>query len=504
MWVSVRRSDLTKTLLLLLLSGISGACASAGPAPAGVQVAIEATDDAFVRADGSRIAHSGDLEAWGTGGAWLVWMQDDDPQLYVAPVDASGGQSTHRIESPLEAEAICLAPRGQGEAYDLFLGDGDGQLVHFWMRVDEGVQLQEVRRLWTNIDVEDCWIEGDSVVIDNGPLGLTAYAVDEEHDPILSAGRRSVLARTDDVPGVTAAFETEPVGSLGDAADDPAILVDGDITWIAGTDKRWGLRIYDLQGDEIHALDRGRLNNVDAVPTDFGFLLAASNRTQRSIDLFGASPAKDRFAFVTHIPITVNDPYGLCMGIRGDAVSIFVGGTDGEVQHWQVSPKGVEARQLETLNFESQTEGCVYDAESDHLYIGEEAVGAWQIDLGTGDRTLFAPVDDELVVADLEGLDICSANGERVLVGSSQGDDSYVVWPLSGAGETLKFRIVADPAMGLDGASETDGLACNNQPMPGYPRGLLVVQDGRNRAPGETQNFKAVDWRKIETRFNAR
>jgi 3-phytase len=62
----------------------------------------------------------------------------------------------------------------------------------------------------------------------------------------------------------------------------------------------------------------------------------------------------------------------------------------------------------------------------------------------------------------------------------------------------VKLRISANHAAGIDGVSETDGLAVTQRPLPGYPRGILVVQDGRNRAPAEPQNFKIVDWRAIE------
>ena len=62
----------------------------------------------------------------------------------------------------------------------------------------------------------------------------------------------------------------------------------------------------------------------------------------------------------------------------------------------------------------------------------------------------------------------------------------------------LKFSVTADADIGVDGAEETDGVAVTSRALPGYPRGLLVVQDGFNRMPNETQNFKAVDWRRVE------
>jgi 3-phytase len=304
---------------------------------------------------------------------------------------------------------------------------------------------------------------------------------------------------------ITPTKETEPVGSSGDAADDPAILVaDQDHTWIVGTDKKWGLIAYDLDGQPQASIARGRLNNVDAVPTADGFLLAATNRTTHSIDLFKAEPRQSKFDYLRSIPVSLDDPYGLCMGQHGNRVLIFAGGKDGEVQMWEL-PAEAEPNLAETLRFDSQTEGCVYDPGQHQLFVGEEERGVWQIDLTTGQRHLFAATEDGVLVADVEGMDLCELNQERVLVVSSQGDDSFVILTLDVPhGGGTKFKIVANEKLGIDGASETDGLACNNAAINGYPQGILVVQDGRNRAPDANQNFKIVDWRAIHTAVQGR
>ena len=52
--------------------------------------------------------------------------------------------------------------------------------------------------------------------------------------------------------------------------------------------------------------------------------------------------------------------------------------------------------------------------------------------------------------------------------------------------------------MGIDGASETDGLEVTSANLGGpWSQGLLVVQDGRKRMPESTQNFKLVPWADI-------
>lgn len=307
-------------------------------------------------------------------------------------------------------------------------------------------------------------------------------------------------AGPDAVPEVRPAMETTPVGRTGDAADDPAILItDRDTVWLAGTDKQVGLRIYNLQGDEIHVLKTGRLNNVDAVALDDGaFLVAASNRTTPAIDLYLAQPDRDRIALVNRIPLDFVDPYGLCMATMAGRISVFVGDKTGIVQRWALDDEHAGSmRQVYT--FDSQTEGCVVDTETNTLYVGEEIRGIWAVAVDTGAQELLAAVDDVSLVADVEGLDIYRDAAHKLLVASSQGDSSYVVYSLPEGEELLKFRVGRNEDLGIDGTADTDGIAISSRPMPGYPAGAMVVQDGYNTAVIRNQNFKLIDWREIET-----
>jgi len=106
---------------------------------------------------------------------------------------------------------------------------------------------------------------------------------------------------------------------------------------------------------------------------------------------------------------------------------------------------------------------------------------------------------DGLLRADVEGLAIYRGAGSAYLVVSSQGNDSYVVLDAA-APHRLRgaFRIGINVEKGIDGASETDGLEVTSVPLgPEFPRGMLVVQDGRKRLPEGPQNFKYVSWEDI-------
>lgn len=303
----------------------------------------------------------------------------------------------------------------------------------------------------------------------------------------------------DGVPTVVAAAETEPVKRFGDAADDPAILVAGNGgVWIAGTDKQFGLRVYDLDGQQLHALDTGRLNNVDAVPVGQSqFLLAASNRTTLTIDLYRADIASNAVQLVGAIALEFEEPYGLCMTAADGNTNVFVGDKTGRVQHWSIDAS-YHGKQITEFAFASQTEGCVADIDTSTLYVGEEERGIWAVDIASGEMELIDEIGAGRLTADVEGLDIYDNDGRKLLIASSQGDNSFVIYDLTDDNPLLRFRIADHPGKRLDGVSETDGIAVTSIALPGFERGVLVVQDGQNTRPWARQNFKVVDWHEID------
>ena len=297
---------------------------------------------------------------------------------------------------------------------------------------------------------------------------------------------------------VVADVETQPVTNRGDAADDAVVLVGDTTTWIAGTDKQFGLRVYDLTGSQLHTLDVGRLNNIDAVSIERGYLAAATNRTTDSIDVFRIDPDADAVELATRIPLDMKEPYGLCMARLDGAITVFVGDKLGRVERWTVDAD-LEAERFDQISFESLTEGCVVDAARRTLYVGEETVGIWAISLDDSSRVLLDKTGRGRLRADVEGLDIYRGRETDYLVASSQGDNTFVIYALPGGQPIVKFRIGSDPESGIDRVSDTDGVAVSAADMPGFPRGVMVVQDGADSGESNRQNFKIVDWRRIES-----
>ena len=330
-------------------------------------------------------------------------------------------------------------------------------------------------------------------------------------------GGEPAVAVRSETEAVHAVVETEPVRSEGDAADDPAIWIhpyDATLSLILGTDKRRGLSVYDLSGREVQFLDRGRLNNVDLrqnVPMVAGpvTLAAATNRTERALDIFAISGD----GWVEHLlaqALEIEDPYGICMHLDAHGIAYaYVNGSGGAYEIWRLNAGGqVTPERIDRFSVETKPEGCVVDDATGIAYVGEEERGIWKMPARAGgfeEKTLLDTVESDRLAADVEGLAIYrAAEGPAFLVASSQGDHTFAVYDLDNGDAYLgSVRITDDPEAGIDGAEETDGLAVSAVNLgPGFEAGVLVVQDGYNRLPEARQNFKLVPWSSVARALN--
>lgn len=314
------------------------------------------------------------------------------------------------------------------------------------------------------------------------------------------------------VPTVAAVAETTPVATAGDAADDPAIWVNRrspEHSLILGTNKKQGLGVYRLDGQQQQFLAAGRVNNVDlrqgiTLRGQTMDIAAASQRDRQAISLFAIHPESGQVTMVTDIPTHLDDVYGLCMYLADNAQPyVFINDEDGRFEQYRIddSADGWSGTLVRAFAVDTQPEGCVADDLTDTLFLGEENRAVWKIPASPYSQSapeLILPVSDRLV-ADIEGLGLYRSREKSYLVVSSQGNDTYLVFETEAPyREAGRFRIGMNPTAGIDGASETDGLEVTSFNLGAtYPEGLLVVQDGRNVMPAEHQNFKLVDWRDI-------
>lgn len=314
---------------------------------------------------------------------------------------------------------------------------------------------------------------------------------------------------------VQATGETAPVGTgKADAADDPAIwrnAANPAASLIVGTDKKAGLYVYGLDGKVRDFIAAGLLNNVDLREVAPGrIVVGASDRTDGAVPkiaLFtldgttGKLTALGAQPFMTAGRAPV-EAYGFCMGKAlgaGELARAYVVLKDGEVAESRLVEDGsaIRVEYVRSVKFATQSEGCVVDDRTGTLYVAEEDVGIWRVDLKAAalSAEAFAMVGpDKGLVDDVEGLAL-APEGDRggYLVASSQGDNAYALFDLETAAPRGRFRIAA----GRFGAtSDTDGIELALGDFgPVYPGGLFVAQDGEN-APA-AQNFKLLRWDQI-------
>lgn len=482
-------------------------------------------------------AHLFAIDEEGLGSEYVVYPQVDTwafsrvrplyfgPQVSGCAVDDSQGQLlvaqpplgiwSLNADAEADEERRTFAAAPAGEFGGLWI---DSVARNLWLTVGDEVQAYTLDRPQSgpvfSRPLGD--LEPVSAVIAGGAL----LAVGEESESVSRftaelqqlASEAQAFRSKPEIPRIAARAQTRPVASRGDAADDPAIWVNphnAEASLILGTDKKRGLNVYDLSGKLLQEFPVGRVNNVDLRPIEhpqFAAIAAATNRSKPGVNLFGITPAGGVESLGLR-PLDLDDPYGLCMSQKGGKIFTWASDKEGGVYQSEIllgeSPVDWQLQSRGKVQVESQVEGCVVDDARGTLFFAEEDRGVWRLDLaafetGEGKPVLVAEVDGERLVDDVEGMGLYLNGEQSYLVVSSQGNNSYALLSRDGSEFVGHFRVDMNPAAGIDGASETDGLEVSSAALGAdYPQGLLVVQDGRKRLPNGAQNFKLVSWADI-------
>jgi len=325
---------------------------------------------------------------------------------------------------------------------------------------------------------------------------------------------------------VEAIYETPPVVTKGDAADDPAIWVNKSNpsnSIVFGTDKKSGIYSYNLQGQELSYTNLGNINNIDTRTinvgddenvSDFTFLFA-SNRTLGSVDLWVFEdneiiqklennswkvPSKPSFRGKSDIIV-----YGICAGIdaKYGLVAFLTEDTGPRVEVWNLTEDGLNL--ITTFNNGGESEGCVYDDQNRTLFISEEEVRgvlkAYRLD-DSFDFSEPYIVDsrDGQIGGDPEGVSLYKTpNNSGYLILSSQGDSKFNLYDRNYPYDYItSFRIGSSKS--IDNVTDTDGIETINFMLSDeYPEGIMIAQDGYNKDGlwSKKQNFKFVSFQDI-------
>ena len=313
---------------------------------------------------------------------------------------------------------------------------------------------------------------------------------------------------------VKADVETKAVHSINindDTADDPAIWYnefDPAESIIFGSNKKYGIHSYDLDGEEVQFVSCGTVNNID-IRKDVIFsigtydVLAGSHRSKNSIVIFlikenGRINEKPDF----EINLTSFDPYGFCLyKNRDNELFAFVNNKHGMIYQVSINvnlDNRIESKIINQFKLKTQVEGMVVDDVNHILYVGEEQTGIFSFDLKSPERSgklLKGSTNaNEFIRYDIEGLALIDT---KFLVASSQGNFSYAIYDLNQKDYLTSFKIGDGQ---FDAVEETDGLDISTLAFGDkFPDGIIVVQDGFNYNNGvkESQNFKVIDLKNV-------
>jgi len=308
-------------------------------------------------------------------------------------------------------------------------------------------------------------------------------------------------------------YETEPVSSMGDAADDPAIWfnhADPTQSLIFGTDKRKGIHVYDIYGKELSFSELGATNNIDLRVIDKNVHMVISNRSSSTLgywifpesglfEYFLENPTNAFTEDIVHYHLEADmDVYGVCIGFVNGRVSAALTEEEGPtVQMWDLATKQVIGM-IDVISDEedapktgNEAEGCVFDDENNHLLISREGSRGYLKAYDSDTLEMIEVVDsrDGNIVGDPEGVTIYkTSDTEGYVILSSQGGNEFNLYDRKNLNFISKFKI--------HDVEDTDGLDVTSNSVEGdFSKGFLVVQDGRNLP--RNQNFKIVSMEEV-------
>jgi 3-phytase len=308
---------------------------------------------------------------------------------------------------------------------------------------------------------------------------------------------------------VVADVETNPVIATtdDDAADDPAVWIhpnDPSKSMIVGTNKKAGVMMYNLAGEEIFFYSVGNANNID-VRYNFQFgndnkgdIIACSERIDNKIVVFRVNPDDGSLTEISgnRLMSDIVEVYGFCLykSAKTGNFYAFMNGKSGIIEQWELMSHGegeITGKVVRKLKVASQPEGMVADDELGYLYVGEEERCIWKFMAepdAAADPLFIADSDstNSKIQYDVEGLSIYYApENKGYLIASIQGNNSYAIFERGGENKYLGSFMNLD----LGGP---------------FPKGLFIAQDGFNNDGNAElpQNFKLVSWEKIARLFD--
>lgn len=178
---------------------------------------------------------------------------------------------------------------------------------------------------------------------------------------------------------------------------------------------------------------------------------------------------------------------------------VWVDTSSPTVEHFAMSPVvdgGVTFTALASLTVPERPSGLAVDDRTGRLYVAQPTMGVIAVERDGGAGFLIS-IDAGHLGPLVGGIDLfLSADGGALLFSASPTPEEVVVHSISGGQATFRTALqIGAPDGGGARAAFPHYLDVYERPLPGFPRGVLVVQDGTSG------NYKIVSLADVNAVF---
>lgn len=270
------------------------------------------------------------------------------------------------------------------------------------------------------------------------------------------------------------AVETSPIPST--RAGDPTFVSVAGVQLIVGTDTaQQGIFLWP-PGRSPTVLPVGLVNGADARND----LLVVSSQLTNSLLVYrvrdGGIDALDTGAF------NVTSPNHVALARHSDGgFDVWVDTSSLTVQHFNLNPRSdgtVTFTALPSVTVPEVPSGLAVDERSGRLYVAQPSLGVIRVE-PNGAAAFLLSIDAGQLGATVGGLDLfLAASGSALLFSAAPNEGEVKVHSHDGT----QVRFLASLQLGdTDGGpgliTQTRFLDVFEQAVPGFPRGVLIVQD---------------------------
>ncbi|MDP1822439.1 MAG: phytase [Archangium sp.] len=294
------------------------------------------------------------------------------------------------------------------------------------------------------------------------------------------------------------AVETSAIPSTG-TGDPTFVFVPGPpgngVRLIVGTDPNLtGLFLWE-PGQLPDVLPVGLVRSADAR----GPLLAVTSSTENTVLMFHVSDA----GIVTQLDtgnFAVPSPGQVAFAENADGgFELWVDTSSPSVEHFAISPVAggsVTFASLGTISVPETPSGLAVDDRLGRLYVALPTLGVLTVE-PDGAQSFLISIDAGTLGGTMGGIDLyLSADGGALLFSTAPNEEEIKVHEHAGTTATFRTTLEIGDTDGGPGRSRFPRfLDVFAQAMPGFPRGVLVVEDGL------MHNYKLVSLADVDAVF---